>query len=83
MRQVIFPTIVYRQIMSLIIYCITIPVGQKFTYAKFTVSLNSLAAQQGRSHCPKSIKKPDYGLQPHIGTKIILFGEMSSGLMKQ
>ena len=31
MTQVIFPTIVYRQIVSLIIYCITIPVGQKFT----------------------------------------------------
>ena len=28
-------------------------------------------------------KKPDYGLQLHMGTKIILFGEISSGLMKQ
>ena len=28
-------------------------------------------------------KKPDYGLQLHMGTKIVLFGEMSSGLMKQ
>ena len=28
-------------------------------------------------------KKPDYGLQLHMGTKIILFGEMSFGLMKQ
>ena len=27
-------------------------------------------------------KKPDYGLQLHMGTKIVLFGEMSSGLMK-
>uniref|UniRef100_A0AAZ3RRS1 Transposase Tc1-like domain-containing protein n=1 Tax=Oncorhynchus tshawytscha TaxID=74940 RepID=A0AAZ3RRS1_ONCTS len=27
--------------------------------------------------------KPDYGLQLHMGTKIVLFGEMSSGLMKQ
>ena len=26
---------------------------------------------------------PDYGLQLHMGTKIVLFGEMSSGLMKQ
>ena len=26
---------------------------------------------------------PGYGLQLHMGTKIILFGEMSSGLMKQ
>ena len=30
-----------------------------------------------------AIKKPDYGLQLHMGTKIVLFGEMSSGLMKQ
>uniref|UniRef100_A0AAZ3Q0L0 Transposase Tc1-like domain-containing protein n=1 Tax=Oncorhynchus tshawytscha TaxID=74940 RepID=A0AAZ3Q0L0_ONCTS len=28
-------------------------------------------------------KKPDYGLQLHMGTRILLFGEMSSGLMKQ
>ena len=28
-------------------------------------------------------KKPDYGWQLHMGTNIILFGEMSSGLMKQ
>uniref|UniRef100_A0AAZ3PTG4 Paired domain-containing protein n=1 Tax=Oncorhynchus tshawytscha TaxID=74940 RepID=A0AAZ3PTG4_ONCTS len=28
-------------------------------------------------------KKTDYSLQLHMGTKIILFGEMSSGLMKQ
>uniref|UniRef100_A0AAZ3SQG5 Transposase n=1 Tax=Oncorhynchus tshawytscha TaxID=74940 RepID=A0AAZ3SQG5_ONCTS len=28
-------------------------------------------------------KKPDYGLQLHMGTKIILLGVMSSGLMKQ
>jgi hypothetical protein len=28
-------------------------------------------------------KKPGYGLQLHMGTKIVLFGEMSSGLMKQ
>ena len=34
MVQVICPTIVYRQITSLIIHCITIPVGQKFTYTK-------------------------------------------------
>jgi hypothetical protein len=25
----------------------------------------------------------DYGLQLHMGTKVIPFGEMSSGLMKQ
>ena len=42
MTQVIFPTIVYRRIISLIIHCITIPVGQKFTYTKLTVPLNSL-----------------------------------------
>ena len=34
MTQVIFPTIVYRQIISLIIHCITITVSQKFTYTK-------------------------------------------------
>jgi hypothetical protein len=28
-------------------------------------------------------KKPEYGLHLPMGTKIILFGEMSSGLMKQ
>ena len=28
-------------------------------------------------------KKPDYSLQLHMRTKIVLFGEMSSGLMKQ
>ena len=42
MTQVLFPTIVYRQIISLIIHCITILVGQKFTYIKLTVPLNSL-----------------------------------------
>ena len=36
---VMFPIIVYRQIISLIIHCITIPVGQKFTYTKLTVPL--------------------------------------------
>ena len=42
MTKVIFPTIVYREIISLIIHCITIPVGQKITYTKLTVLLNSL-----------------------------------------
>ena len=28
-------------------------------------------------------KKSNYGLQLHMGTKIVPFGEMSSGLMKQ
>ena len=43
-----------------------------------------MAAQQGRSHCSKTaIKKPDYGLQMHMRTKIILFGEMPSGLIKK
>jgi hypothetical protein len=41
-HRIIFPTIVYRQIISHIIHCITIPVGQKFTCTKFTVPLNSL-----------------------------------------
>ena len=30
-----------------------------------------------------AIKKSDYGLELHMWTNIILFGEMSSGLMKQ
>ena len=29
-----------------------------------------------------AIIKPDYGLQLHMGTKLVLFGEMFSGLMK-
>ena len=37
MTQVIFSKIVYRQIISLINHCITIPVGQKFTYTKLTM----------------------------------------------
>jgi hypothetical protein len=41
MTQVIFPTIVHRQIISVIIHCIPIPVGQKFTYTKLTVPVNS------------------------------------------
>ena len=37
-----------------------------------------------KSHCSKTtIKKPDYGLKLHMGTKIVLFGEMSSGLIKK
>ena len=37
-----------------------------------------------RNHCSKTtIKKTDYTLQLHMGMKIVLFGEMSSGLMKQ
>uniref|UniRef100_A0A8C8GBM5 Myosin, heavy chain 10, non-muscle n=1 Tax=Oncorhynchus tshawytscha TaxID=74940 RepID=A0A8C8GBM5_ONCTS len=36
LRCIICPTIVYRQIISLIIHCITIPVSQKFTYTKVT-----------------------------------------------
>ena len=36
-----FPTVVYRQIISLIIHCITNPVGQKFTYTKLTVPLTA------------------------------------------
>ena len=40
MTQVVLTTIaINRQIISLIIHCITIPVGQKFTYAKLTVPL--------------------------------------------
>ena len=47
MTQVIFPTIVYRQIILLIIYCITIPVGQKLTYTKLSVPLNRLENKLG------------------------------------
>jgi hypothetical protein len=54
------------------------------TVKQVLYQLNQKAARQGRSHCSKTaIKKPDYGLQLHMGTKIVLFGEMSSGLMKQ
>ena len=42
MTQVILPKIGYRQIISLIINCITNPVGQKFTYTELTVPFNSL-----------------------------------------
>ena len=28
-------------------------------------------------------KKPDYGLQLHMGTNIVIFGEMSSSLIKR
>ena len=31
----------------------------------------------------QTIKEPDYGLQLNMGTKIILFGEMSSSLKKK
>ena len=40
MTQVIFPTIVDRQIISLILHCITIPMGQNITYTKLTVPFN-------------------------------------------
>jgi hypothetical protein len=43
MTLVIFPTIVYRQIISLII---TIPMGQKFTYTKLTIPLKKLGKFQ-------------------------------------
>ena len=44
---------------------------------------HNLKGQQGRSHCPKTaIKKPDYGLQLHMGTNTA-HGTKSSGLMKQ
>ena len=46
MTHVIFPTIVDRQIISLIIHCITIPVGQKFTYTKLTVPFKQLGKFQ-------------------------------------
>ena len=41
MTQVIFKQL-FREIISLIIHCITIPVGHKFTYTKLTVPLKSL-----------------------------------------
>uniref|UniRef100_A0A8C8LNK0 Trafficking protein, kinesin binding 2 n=1 Tax=Oncorhynchus tshawytscha TaxID=74940 RepID=A0A8C8LNK0_ONCTS len=50
MTQVIFPTLDYRQIISLIIHCITIPVGQKFTYTKLNVPLNSLEKSRKLCH---------------------------------
>ena len=60
---------------------------QKYLYPQSNESYIDItwnAAQQGRSHCSKTtIRKPDYGLQLHMGTKIVLFREMSSCLMKQ
>ena len=42
-----------------------------------------MAAQQGRGHCCETaIKKSDNGLQLHMGIKMVLFGEMSSGLIE-
>ena len=38
MTQYIFLTIVYRQIISLVIHCVTIAVGEKVTYTKLTVA---------------------------------------------
>jgi hypothetical protein len=44
---------------------------------------------KGRSAMKKPLlqnrhkKRPDYSLQLHMGTKNVLFGLMSSGLMKQ
>uniref|UniRef100_A0A8C7QWG1 RH2 domain-containing protein n=1 Tax=Oncorhynchus mykiss TaxID=8022 RepID=A0A8C7QWG1_ONCMY len=49
-KIIIFPTIVYRQIISLIIHCITIPVGQKFTYTLTVVPLNSLENSRKLCH---------------------------------
>ena len=41
---------------------------------KSYIDISWKAAQQGRSHCSKTaIKKPDYGWQLHMGTKIVLF----------
>jgi hypothetical protein len=57
MTQVMFPTIVYRQIISLIVHCITIPVGQKCTYTKLTVPLNSL--ENSRELCIMALEASD------------------------
>ena len=40
-----------------------------------------MAAHQGINQCFKQKKKPDYSL--HMGTKILVFGEISFGLMKK
>ena len=40
-------------------------------------------SQEEATATKTAIKKPDYVLQLHMGTKIVLFGEMSSGLMKK
>ena len=54
MTQVIFPTIVYRLIVSLIIHCITIPLGQTFTYTISTVPFNSLENSRKWCHVSRS-----------------------------
>ena len=52
---------------------------------KSYINITWKAPQQGRSHCSKTAikKKPDYSLQLHMGTTILLFWETSCGLMKQ
>ena len=45
---------------------------------------HNLKGRSARRHCSKTaIKKPDYSWHLHMGTTIVLFGEMYSGLMKQ
>ena len=75
-RRILSP----RDERTLVQKCKSIPEQQQRTLWRYW---RKHVAQQGRSHCSKTtIKKPHYGLQLHMGTKIVLFGEMSSGLMK-
>ena len=45
-------------------------------------NLKGLSARKKPLFQIRHKKKSDYGLQLHMGTKIVLFGEMSTGLMK-
>jgi hypothetical protein len=48
------------------------------------VPISTVKRVRSARKCTKTaIIKPDYGLHLHMETKIIVFGEMSSGLMKQ
>ena len=56
---------------------VSISTGKRVRYQ------HNLKGRSARKCTKTAIIKPDYGLHLHMETKIILFGEMSSGLMKQ
>ena len=57
--------------------------GYKSIYIHSKTSPMSTQPERPLTAQKPPLKKPDYSLQLHMGTKIALFGEMSSGLMKQ
>ena len=80
--QVFVLTIVNRQIISLIIHCITIPVGQKFTYTKLTVPLNSLEKVYLRCTCG-CISRPTFKLSASLLDIMGKSKEISKNLRKK